>query len=67
MATTCQAYVHIALLELLMVMFPESWYRHYEMFRVGAWWLHATVLTVSIALVFDYAHSRRFSIRQRLV
>jgi membrane protease YdiL (CAAX protease family) len=48
----------IALSELLTVVFPDYWYRSYDTFRADAWWLHATILMVSTALVFDYARSR---------
>jgi membrane protease YdiL (CAAX protease family) len=51
--------VRIALSELLTVTFPDSWYRSYDLFRPGAWWLHATILAVSAALSLDYARSVR--------
>jgi membrane protease YdiL (CAAX protease family) len=47
-----------AILELLTVTFPDSWYRGYDLFRAEAWWLHATMLVVSAALAFDYARRR---------
>ena len=53
--------VWIALSELLTVTFPDSWYRGYDLFRAEAWWLHATILAVSTALVIDYLRSVRRS------
>lgn len=48
----------IALSGLLTILFPDWWYRSYDLFRVDAWWLHATILAVSAALTLDYARRR---------
>ncbi len=49
-----------ALLELLTLTFPDSWYRGYDLFRSEAWWLHGTILVVSTALLFNLARLRTY-------
>jgi len=51
--------LRVALSELLSVAFPESWFRSIQSFRLEAWWLHATILAVSLALTIDYIRSVR--------